>query len=80
MEALMSTNVTLRMDEKLIQKIKHRAVDDRMSLSAWIATVLRRTVETERSSTSVCERAIGRLERGYSLGGKPLSREEAHVH
>lgn len=75
----MTKNVTLRMDEGLLVELRHRAVDAHMSLSAWITATLENLVpragETEAAST----RAIRRMERGFHLGGEPLTREEAHA-
>ena len=75
----MTRNVTLRMDEALLRKLRHRAVDERQSLSAWVVTVLRQAADADDSQAVVRERALRRLERGFRLGGKPLSREQAHA-
>jgi hypothetical protein len=82
----MASNVTLRMDEDLLREVKHRAVDDRMSVSAWVAALLRRTVgggtpvgwADAPAASNVRKRALDRLEKGWSLGGRPLTREQAH--
>jgi hypothetical protein len=67
------------MDEKLLKELRHRAVDERLSLSAWIVRTLagRATKESEREK--VRTRALSRIEKGFHLGGKPLTREEAHA-
>ena len=75
----MATNVTLRMDEHLLQKLRHHAVDDNLSLSAWITAVLRRMVESNAAALVARDRALRRLEHGYALGGRPLTREQAHA-
>ena len=75
----MATNVTLRMDEHLLQKLRHRAVDDNLSLSAWITAVLRRMVESNAATLVARDRALRRLEHGYALGGRPMTREQAHA-
>lgn len=75
----MSTNVTLRMDEELLRQIRHRAVDDGLSLSAWITMTVRRLVETNATAEAARDRALRRLDRGYSLGGRPLTREQMHA-
>lgn len=41
----MSTNITLRLDEKTIRRIKHLAVDRHTSVSAWVGEVVARAVE-----------------------------------
>ncbi len=80
----MTSNITLRMDKDLLREVKHRAVDDGMSVSAWIAVLLRRTVGEQKpaaddhDASSVRKRALDRLEKGWSLGGRPLTREQAH--
>ena len=35
----MTKNITLRMDEEVLRKAKHIAVEHDMSLSAWIAEI-----------------------------------------
>ncbi len=72
----MTSNVTMRMDDDLLQKLKHRAVDERMSVSAWATNVLRKQVEQDTAIAR--RRAVERLDHGYSLGGTPLKREQTH--
>ena len=74
----MTKNVTLRMDEGLLRKLRHCAVDEGKSLSAWVATVLGELVEDQEGRDELRKQALSRLNKGYHLGGKPLSREEAH--
>jgi hypothetical protein len=50
-----------------------------MTLSAWITSVLAGTVRRENDLSAVRERAIQRLEKGFHLGGKPVSRESLHA-
>ncbi len=75
----MPRNVTIRLDEAVMKKCRHAAVDEDKSLSQWIADVLVKTVSTEDARREARERALKRLEEGYSLGGKPLSREEIYA-
>ena len=75
----MTKNVTLRMDEQLLMKLRHRAVDERMSLSRWVITVLEGTVGMDEQRDEVRKQALRRLSRGFELGGRPLTREEAHA-
>lgn len=82
----MASNVTLRMDEDLLQEVKHRAVDERLSVSAFVAALLRRHVGRNtpvdradgHATPNVRKRALDRLEKGWLLGGRPLTREQAH--
>ena len=75
----MTRNVTLRLDEKLLTDLRHRAVDEHLSLSAWVVSVLQSTVTQDADRERVRRRALAHLEQGFNLGGKPLSREEAHA-
>lgn len=75
----MTRNVTLRMDEDLLRKLRHRAVDSHQSLSAWIVTTLTRESQAQDAAAHARERAMRRLAQGFKLGGSPLSRDEAHA-
>jgi len=74
----MTTNVTIRMDDELLRKVRHRAVDDKVSASQWIVKVLDGATAVESDREAVRRRAVRRLERGFSLGGKPLERGQVH--
>lgn len=74
----MTRNVTIRMDEEMLRALRHRAVDEQMSLSRWIVRVLRQAAEPGDSREEVRRRALSRLATGFHLGGRALSREEAH--
>lgn len=75
----MTKNVTIRMDEELLQRVRHRAVDDHVSTSQWITLVLRDAVSADEKQEAACQRALRRLDRGFELGGKPLTREEVYA-
>ena len=75
----MSQNVTLRMDEALLKKLRHKAVDEGMSLSAWIARKLADVVRHDEAVAAARARSMTRLRSGFSLGGKPLGRDEVHA-
>ena len=75
----MTKNVTLRMDEKFLTELRHRAVDEHMSLSAWIVKVLEQTIHAEEDRAEAKKRALKRLKKGMKLGGKALSRGQAHA-
>lgn len=75
----MSKNVTLRMDEELLRKFRHRAVDEEMSLTAWIVNTLIRSVDGESDREKIKVRALSRIEKGYDLGGKPMDRDDIYV-
>jgi hypothetical protein len=71
-------NVTIRLDESVLTKCRHAAVDQGKWLSQWIADPLARTVSSQDSFAAARVRALARLETGFDLGGSPLSRGETH--
>jgi predicted transcriptional regulator len=75
----MTRNVTLRMDEELLRKVRHQAVDRDLSLSAWVVAVLEQAVRRGEARDEARRRALRRLAKGYHLGGRPLGREQAHA-
>ena len=74
----MAKNVTIRLDEAIAKRCRHAAVEEEKSLSQWIADQLVRAVSSRETRQAIRERAISRMEKGFSLGGHPLSREEIH--
>jgi hypothetical protein len=74
----MGKNVTLRLDEAIIRKAKHAAVEHDQSLSEWVAGLIAHAVSKKNRAFSAREKALRSMKRGFHLGGSPLSREEAH--
>jgi predicted transcriptional regulator len=74
----MTKNVTIRLDEAILKKCRHRAIEDDKSLSRWITDVLVKVVSEKEQYEAARERALQRMERGFQLGGKPLCRDEIH--
>ncbi len=75
----MPRNVTIRLDEAIVKKCRHAAVEEDKSLSQWIADVLVKVVSAHDVKHASRERALRRLEEGFSLGGTPLTREEIYA-
>lgn len=75
----MPRNITIRLDEVIVKKCRHAAVEEDKSLSQWIADVLVKVVSAHDVRRAARERALKRLEEGFSLGGTPLSREEIYA-
>jgi hypothetical protein len=74
----MGKNVTLRLDEAVIRKAKHAAVEQDQSLSQWVTGLITHAISKKDRSLSARDKALKRMERGFHLGGSPLSRREAH--
>ena len=75
---VMMRNFTLKLDERLLNRVRHLAVDEDRSVSAWVTDLIERAVK-ERDSYEECrQRALKMLEQGARLGRKPLAREEVY--
>jgi hypothetical protein len=74
----MSKNVTIRLDEAIVRKCRHAAVEEDKSLSQWIADLMVDAVSRCEADKACRERALRRLQEGFSLGGTPLTRE--HIY
>ena len=70
--------VTIRLDETTIEKCRNAAAEEYKSLNEWIADVLLNAVSTD-AKREARERALRRLEVGFSLGGKPIDRRELYA-
>jgi len=74
----MGRNVTLRLDDAVIRKARHVAIEQDQSLSEWVAGLITRATSMKDRSLSAREMALKRMERGFHLGGRPFSREDLH--
>ncbi|NBB78953.1 MAG: hypothetical protein GVY36_05835 [Verrucomicrobia bacterium] len=52
-------NVTLKIDDELCRQARHRAVDANMSLSAWVAELLKNAVQEADTSNQTMVDLIG---------------------
>ena len=71
----MTQNVTLRMDSDLMQELRHRAVDERKSLSAWITDSLKSLVRQDEAAENARKNGLSLLDKGVHLGGRACVRE-----
>lgn len=74
----MAKNVTLRLDDAILQQARHEAVKDNRSLSQWLSELIVQAVNRRSEFASARRRALKRLDQGLKLGGKPLSREQIY--
>ena len=74
----MTKNVTIRLNEAILKKCRHRAIEEDKSLSQWITDVLVGVISANEELQAARERALQRMERGFHLGGKALSRDEVY--
>jgi len=73
-----SANITLRLDEKTLKRIRHLAVDQQTSVSAWVGALVRRAVEQMDGYAEARTRALAAIASAGKLQGGPLTRDEAH--
>lgn len=71
-------NLTIKLDEALLKKSRMLALEQDMSLSQWIGSLLFKELmqRIEYQQARTCMLTL--MHQGLDLGGKPLSREKAH--
>ncbi|MFC1852470.1 CopG family transcriptional regulator [candidate division CSSED10-310 bacterium] len=74
----MTQNITLRMDKDILRKCRHAAVEADMSLSQWVIVQLTNIINQNEALSKTRQNALKKIEKGYSLGGKPLLREDIY--
>jgi hypothetical protein len=75
----MKTNVTLKVDEELLQEAKVMAARQGTSLSRMLSETLEEMVRRELEYERAKERALRRLRRASDLGfTRPASRDALH--
>ena len=71
-------NLTLKIDERLWKEARHRAVDEGLSVSGWVANLMESALRERESFEENRREALRDLDRPMSLGGRPLDRETMH--
>ena len=75
----MARNITLALDEQILQEARILAAQENLSVSAFLRRELSRLVEDQRGYARAREAAMRRLAHGASLGGGPAGgREDLH--
>jgi len=77
-EGVMTKNITLRMDEEILRKAKHIAVEHDMSLSAWLTQVVEKETRQNTGYEETKAKALKVLESPGHHGGRKFTREEMH--
>lgn len=76
----MSTNITLRLDEKTINRIRHIAVDRNTSVSAWVGELVTRAVDELDGFELARRRALRAMADPVVVSNADtLSRDDAHA-
>lgn len=81
----MTKNITLRMDEEVLRKAKHIAVEHDMSLSAWIADLVGKVTEADaevarkkREYEKAKAFILKAMENAGHYGGQKFDRESCY--
>lgn len=80
-QSMAHRNVTLSLPEEVLRAARHRAVDKGMSLSAYLAWVLKQQVLPDEDYERAMKSALKRMEKGLPIGthGKIWwTRDELH--
>jgi len=76
----MTKNITLRMDEQLLKDVKHIAVEEDMSVSAWITQVVEKATKKDVRYEEAKASALRIMEEAPAYDGKTYNRDELHDH
>jgi hypothetical protein len=75
----MKQNITLAIDQRLLKRARSLAAQQGTSVSAMLASELRRIVETHEEYAQAKSRALAQLDSPFQLGGRGiLNREDLH--
>ncbi|MFA7503505.1 MAG: hypothetical protein WCZ28_02275 [Burkholderiaceae bacterium] len=74
----MAGNITLRLDEKTLRRIRHLAVDQQTSVSAWVGELVTRAVAELDGFEPARRRARQAMRRPVPVREGSLDREQAH--
>jgi hypothetical protein len=74
----MPANITLRLDEQTLRRIRHLAVDKQTSVSAWVSELVTRALAELDTFEPSRRKALEGLNDPVPVAGRPLTREQAH--
>ena len=76
----MTKNITLRMNEQLLKDVKHIAIEQDMSVSAWINQLVEKATKKDVRYEEAKAFIMKAMEEApdYGDGGKTFTRDEMH--
>ena len=74
----MTSNITLRLDEKTLRRVRLLAVNQQTSVSAWVGDLVTRAVADLDGFEAARRRALRAMSKPVPVHAGPLSREQAH--
>ncbi len=75
----MKQNITLSLDTAVLKHAKQLAAKKNQSVSRLLADELAGCVEAERDYELHQRQALAWLEKGFNMGGRYLTRDQAHA-
>ena len=72
------SNVTLKIDDDLLQQVRIIAAKNNSSISSLLSSYIENIVRNDEEYQVAKERAVRRLEKGWDLGWTPVPRDEMH--
>jgi len=70
-------NITLKLDEAVLQECKKRAFEEDKSVSQWVSDMIMKNVSQKASFENSRRYALKKLG-AFELGGVKISRDEIH--
>ena len=74
----MTKNITLRMDAQLLKNVKHIAIEQDMSVSAWINQLVERAAKKDVRYEEAKAFIMKAMEEAPDYGGETFTRDELH--
>lgn len=74
----MTQNITVKLEERVAEKAAAIASAQQRRLPDWVAGLVNEAVAKPDDFEHAKRQALAHLERGLSLGGRPLSREDIY--
>jgi hypothetical protein len=74
----MESNVTLKLDDSLLKQARKAAVDEDLSLSAWVTRLIIESLLKVDGRRVARRKALAALEAGFKLRPGRFTREEIH--
>lgn len=76
--AAVKINITIKLDKDLVRRIRVVAAEQGTSVSALIASRFEEDLAQRERYEAAKKRILARMDEGWDLAGRPLSRGELH--
>ena len=71
-------DITVKLDDKIISRVKHIAVVEGTTVSAWVSSLIESDLRNKDAYETARKGALEDLDKPVHLGGSSLNREELH--